>query len=296
MMSKIHTPNFNEIVGKGAFGCIYRSNEDDDFVVKVIDKQYNGKIKSLYDDEFIKITRGHQNIIHLFEVHFVENQYHIVMEYLDGMDLFDIIDKEGSLAEPILLDGYEFSDNMYGKLKRKFLTMMDIYILSDKSNHGVKSIMRDILRALEYLHKNDIIHGDVKPENIRISNNSNAKLFDFTLSNKNDGKSKTVSGSPGYVAPELFMNRIEKKTYFDTKSDIWSLGVTLFTTMEAKFLFDYSEIRYNLYDIMNTDFGNKINKNKWDNKLKNAFCDMMMINPSSRPSAKSLLNDYFVFF
>lgn len=79
------------------------------------------------------------------------------------------------------------------------------------------------------MHSQGVVHRDIKPENIMISMDGEIKLIDFGLSKRQDGnnKLKTIAGTPYYMAPEV-LNGV-----YDSKVDIWSLGVLLYVFMSG---------------------------------------------------------------
>lgn len=102
-----------------------------------------------------------------------------------------------------------------------------------------KDIMRAVLRALKYLHENDIVHRDIKPDNVLLrDNNRDVRVGDFGLSAfmsrmKRDGKDKTnMCGTPHYASPELIKGEL-----VDGKSDVWACGVMLFEMLTDKLPF-----------------------------------------------------------
>ena len=90
----------------------------------------------------------------------------------------------------------------------------------------VRKILQEIGAALKFLHNRNIIHRDVKLENVMLANRSKtAKLADFGLAEIVNESAKAVkrAGTVGYAAPELLMD-----VPYDTSSDIWSLGCLLY--------------------------------------------------------------------
>jgi len=81
-------------------------------------------------------------------------------------------------------------------------------------------IFQQIISGIEYIHKLNVVHRDMKPENLLIDNNKTIKIIDFGLSNtfKEEELLKTACGSPCYAAPEM----IAGKKYYGPKADIWS--------------------------------------------------------------------------
>ena len=89
--------------------------------------------------------------------------------------------------------------------------------------------MKQILSALNHMHKQKVIHRDIKPENIMIQGENEIKLIDFGLSKRQHGNNKmtTVAGTPYYMAPEILSGK------YDSKCDTWSLGVLLYVFMSG---------------------------------------------------------------
>ena len=136
------------------------------------------------------------------------------------------------LFHPYLTQLYcviEKSDNIF--LISEYCSKGDIITnLIEQGNFDEKTsckIFQQILSSLEYLHKNNICHRDMKPENILLKENFDAKLSDFGLSRylKKNELLKTSCGSPLYAAPEM----LEERPYDGTKIDIWGLGISLYT-------------------------------------------------------------------
>ena len=137
----------------------------------------------------------HKNVIRLFEV-FEESKFTtLVMELVQGGELFDRIVAKGSYTE------------------------------KDAAN-----CIFQVCDALEFLHEKKIVHRDLKPENILYANaapDETIKIADFGLARSLAAKGdmmKTACGTPGYVAPEILAN----KGYDKTAVDMWSVGVILY--------------------------------------------------------------------
>ena len=114
----------------------------------------------------------------------------IVMEFVNGMTLFDAIARQGALKE-----------------------------------RAVKRIFKQLLEALDYCHSQGIVHRDLKPENVLLTRKGDVKLADFGLSeflteHRRHGKLKNVSGTPNYTAPEV----MQQEEYCGAAADVWSLG------------------------------------------------------------------------
>lgn len=134
----------------------------------------------------------HQNVTKLFDFYEEKQNFYLVMEYLDGGELFDRI------------------------VKKTFYTEKE-----------ARDLVFILLKAIKYLHDKNIVHRDLKPENLLLSSKDDdhtVKLADFGFAVKCDGANiLTQCGTPGYIAPEILRKRPYGKTV-----DMWSFGVILF--------------------------------------------------------------------
>jgi serine/threonine protein kinase len=117
--------------------------------------------------------------------------------------------------------------------------------------HISAKIFLKILKNVKIMHENNVIHGDIKPENILLDKDFNVKLIDFGFSSiiteKNHGNINSTEGSETYSAPER--RRANSEGYDGVKSDIFSLGVLLFVITVGRFPFNmsgYSDKKYRL--------------------------------------------------
>ncbi|KAJ1674188.1 Serine/threonine-protein kinase, partial [Spiromyces aspiralis] len=143
----------------------------------------------------------HPNVCVLLDVIVHPNHYYIFQELVSGGQMLDYIISHGRLKE---------------KHARKFA--------------------RQIASAIDYCHKNSIVHRDLKIENILISSNGNIKIIDFGLSNLYSPRSalSTFCGSLYFAAPEL----LNAQPYMGPEVDIWSFGVVLYVLVCGKVPFD----------------------------------------------------------
>lgn len=115
--------------------------------------------------------------------------------------------------------------------------MLDYIISHGRLRERVaRKFARQIGSALEYCHKNSVVHRDLKIENILISQTGNIKIIDFGLSNLYDPSSHlgTFCGSLYFAAPEL----LNAKVYTGPEVDVWSFGVVLYVLVCGKVPFD----------------------------------------------------------
>ena len=220
--------------------------------IKILDKD---KIKDESDVERIsreiQILKNlrHKNIAQLYENITSERHIYIIMEYVDGKDLFQ----------------YIYSLKRLNELKSSFL-------------------FRQLISALEYIHTLGIVHRDIKPENILLSkDHKKVKLVDFGLSNSYEHGTliKTACGSPCYAAPEM----ISGKKYNGLYSDLWCCGVVLYCMLCGKLPFDDEKIDV-LYRKIRS--GNYVIPNYLSDIAQDCLKRILTVNPEKRIKLKEL--------
>lgn len=225
--------------------------------------------------------------------------------YLEEKNLIDQIQKEiavmGEVNHPNIAKIYRTFE-LRNRIDETYIILIMEYcengdLLTYATEHGFKSeyekykIMKGFLEAIKYLHKRGISHGDIKPENIMIDSDFNAKLSDFgycrtTLVAGDEAKCGTLY----YAAPELFING-----EFDTlKSDIWSIGITLYCLSENSFPYKNGDSKYVIDQITS---GNLRLSPTISDSLKNVVEKCTNLKPENRPNIEELMNyDYFTVY
>ncbi|WOK98168.1 CBL-interacting protein kinase 1 [Canna indica] len=168
---------------------------------RVIDRHTHDQIKR--EIRTLKLLK-HPNAIRLYEVLASKTKIYMVLEYVNGGELFDKIESNGRLSEP---EG--------------------------------RKLFQQLIDAVSYCHEKGVFHRDLKPENVLLDAQGNIKISDFGLSALpqqfgHDGLLHTTCGSPNYVAPEILAN----KGYDGATSDIWSCGVILYVMLTGYLPFD----------------------------------------------------------
>lgn len=195
--------DLKETLGTGSFATVKRAIRKKDkreFAIKIIKKSKlnEEELAVVHDEVNIMHSIEHENCVMLYEMFESNKKVFMVLELLEGGELFDRIVARGSYSE------------------------------SDAS-----ALIKCIVSAIEYLHSVGVVHRDLKPENLiyanPMSSKKNAdiiKITDFGLAKYNTDKSQRMStacGTPGYVAPEVLKN--EK---YGPPVDMWSIGVILY--------------------------------------------------------------------
>ncbi|XP_061682870.1 MAP/microtubule affinity-regulating kinase 4 isoform X2 [Syngnathoides biaculeatus] len=208
-----HIGNYRllKTIGKGNFAKVKLARHiltGREVAIKIIDKtQLNPtSLQKLFREVRIMKTLNHPNIVQLFEVIETEKTLYLIMEYASGGEVFDYLVAHGRMKEK--------------EARGKF---------------------RQIVSAVHYCHQKNIVHRDLKAENLLLDANSNIKIADFGFSNEFMAGSKldTFCGSPPYAAPELFQG----KKYDGPEVDIWSLGVILYTLVSGSLPFDGQNLK-----------------------------------------------------
>uniref|UniRef100_A0A3P9K5C4 MAP/microtubule affinity-regulating kinase 3 n=1 Tax=Oryzias latipes TaxID=8090 RepID=A0A3P9K5C4_ORYLA len=208
-----HIGNYRllKTIGKGNFAKVKLARHiltGREVAIKIIDKtQLNPtSLQKLFREVRIMKGLNHPNIVKLFEVIETDKTLYLVMEYASGGEVFDYLVSHGRMKEV--------------EARAKF---------------------RQIVSAVHYCHMKNIVHRDLKAENLLLDADANIKIADFGFSNEFTlgNKLDTFCGSPPYAAPELFQG----KKYDGPEVDVWSLGVILYTLVSGSLPFDGQNLK-----------------------------------------------------
>lgn len=206
------------LVGMGSFAEVrigYDKSTGQQVAIKVMKKNKRDQelMRSVECEmNFISKNIDHENIVATYDVFDTRDNLFIVMEYMPGGMLYDILANEGYFSEK-----------------------------------NAANVMRDLLESVRCLHANDIVHRDIKPENVLAVNKkwplkvklADFGLADFVLENSFGEKSTCgMYGTPFFVAPEV----MRAETYTPAV-DIWSLGVLAYNMLSGKLPFDGNNIK-----------------------------------------------------
>ncbi|KAG8010625.1 Calcium/calmodulin-dependent protein kinase kinase 2 [Nibea albiflora] len=213
-------------IGKGSYGVVKLAyNEDDNtyYAMKVLSKkrlmrqagfprrppprgakaapegppQLKGPLERVYQEIAILKKLDHPNVVKLVEVSALKRYFHIVLFLLHSVN--------------------------------PDLAVMEVPTDKPFSEDQSRFYFQDLLRGIEYLHYQRIIHRDVKPSNLLVGEDGHIKIADFGVSNQFEGADALLTstvGTPAFLAPEALSET--RKNFSGKALDVWAMGVTLY--------------------------------------------------------------------
>jgi eukaryotic-like serine/threonine-protein kinase len=204
MLTRIGNCQVLEEIGSGGMATVYRAVQEPlGRVVAVkalkpsiaIDSQF---AKRFEREAHFMASLQHENILHVHDFLIEDDSMFIVMEYVRGIDLFDL-------------------------LERRRILPVDVAVI----------IALSVARALDYAHFRGIVHRDVKPANVMISRQGEVKLMDFGIARDEAQRDLTETGTglgtPSYMSPEQILG-----DKLDFRSDLFSLGIVLYQMLTGQ--------------------------------------------------------------
>ena len=221
-------PNYQiiDVVGQGGMAKVYKAMQNNLYRVVAIKELRANKAAEIttikrFDREAIAASSlSHENVISIYDYFEFDNKRYLVMEYVGGCDLATII-----------------------KHSRKMPT------------HIATMIMLQVVRALEYAHAMGLVHRDVKPGNIMVSNTGQVKLMDFGVVQTKGAEAITLPGTfvgtPRYMSPEQITGNVT-----DFRSDMFSIGVVFYELITGKRLFDATDNQQIFHQVLQRRIAN----------------------------------------
>ncbi|KAL6120629.1 hypothetical protein NUSPORA_02611 [Nucleospora cyclopteri] len=207
---RVGTYRIIRVLGKGSSANVVLAEEETTeclCAIKIVQRKHSGiSDKRIYREILISSLLNHPHIVKLIDFYYNEKFFFLVFEYVEGCQLYDQVLKNGKIEE-----------------------------------NEARKYFRQIISAIDYVHRNSIAHRDLKIENILIDQNDNIKIIDFGLSNFYDATHlmSTFCGSLYFAAPELLAGQ----RYVGPEVDVWSLGIVLYVMLCGKVPFDDENIR-----------------------------------------------------
>ncbi|KAI8096632.1 kinase-like domain-containing protein [Halteromyces radiatus] len=252
---------FAEELGAGTFGSVKRAKrifDKKEVAIKVIPKKIvKGHYDMVFDEMKVLQKLNHPNVIGFYDWFESRDKFYLVFELATGGELFERLFERGKFTEK-----------------------------------DAVLVIKSVLTGLEYLHAHDVVHRDMKPENLLFKNSdSDADLVicDFGIAKAGDEDSSlnTVCGSPGYVAPEVLL----RKSY-GAPVDMWAIGVITYTLLCGYQPFQ-AEDQVELTDEI-THARYEFHERYWRNVSQDAkdfIRQLLQLDPSKRPTATEALKN-----
>ena len=254
--SQVSFYKYGRLIGKGAFGKVNLGLHiltGRIVAIKSFNKNNlkNERAKSkIYHEINLMKNLRHSSVVKLLDTFETKNYILIIMENISGGDLLSFVKKRTKLNEKIC-----------------------------------KFIFKQLLQAIKYIHTKNVIHRDIKLDNVLIDLNNNIKLCDFGVGKMvHEGEILTDQcGTPAYIAPEI----LENKGYEGPPVDIWSSGVVLYAMLSGTVPFKANNLNDLQSMIMNGTFKEINDISKESNDLLHK---LLQINPKKRITVDEALN------
>ena len=223
-LRKIGKYDILSILGKGAMGTIYKGIDpviQRHVAIKTINKQIPSAEQQPLKERFIREAQAagrlqHVNIVGIYEYGEDAEQAFIAMEFIEGVTLTDKLQAHTQFTIP-----------------------------------EISNIMSKVLDALGYAHSMGVVHRDIKPGNIILTDAGEVKVTDFGIARLESSTMTqigTILGTPGYMSPEQLVGE-----HVDSRSDIFSAGALLYELLTGEKAFGGSTFTSVMYKILNAD-------------------------------------------
>lgn len=207
-VTRIGPYELNRKLGEGGMGAVYQAKDtrtNHVVALKVLPRSRARDttfLKRFEAEAMASFELDHPNIIRGLDVGNADGYHFLVMEYVEGQDVYNLLEQKGRFSEK-----------------------------------EARHILTQIASALDHIHGERLVHRDIKPENIMITSDGVAKLADMGLAvdKQHQGRRRITKagiamGTPFYLSPE----QIQGKTEIDIRSDIYALGTTVYEMVTGK--------------------------------------------------------------
>lgn len=261
--------SLKKLLGKGSFGNVYlATNKLGQLIaIKEIHSETDSKsLQRIHNEISILKAIKHPNVINLYEViQDSSDRFFLVMEYCTGGDLLQYLKRKRTL--------HEFE---------------------------VQEIVYQVARGLEALYKQNIMHRDIKLQNLLISKEGEKitiKIADFGLARYTTGYASTYCGTLPYMAPEVIQgySYIDKsRLKYSTKAELWSLGITIYILLSGRLLLKPTPLTFTDAANTNKDIECRLDKLGVTNECKDLLKKLLVLDYKQRMDKIEFFSHPFV--
>lgn len=246
-------------IGQGASGGVYTAYEvgsNLSVAIKQMNLEQQPKKELIINEILVMKGSRHKNIVNFIDSYLLRGDLWVVMEYMEGGSLTDVV------THSVMTEGQ------------------------------IGAVSRETLKGLKFLHSKGVIHRDIKSDNILLSMNGDIKLTDFGFCaqiNEVNLKRTTMVGTPYWMAPEV----VSRKEY-GPKVDIWSLGIMIIEMIEGEPPYLNETPLRALYLIATNGTPNLKDPESLTEIMRNFLSWTLQVDPEKRGTATELLEDPFI--
>lgn len=246
-------------VGHGASGGVYTASSvdtDECVAIKQMNLDQQPKKEFIINEIIVMKESMHKNIVNFIDSYLVQGYLWVIMEYMEGGSLTDIV------TYNVMTEGQ------------------------------IGAVCREVLQGLDHLHSKGVIHRDIKSDNILLSLQGDIKLTDFGFCaqlNESNSKRTTMVGTPYWMAPEV----VSRKEY-GPKIDIWSLGIMTIEMIQGEPPYLNEQPIRALYLIVTIGTPELKDPDAQSASFKSFLDRMLQVDVEARATASELLSHEFL--